>query len=84
MQKLVDGIHKFRSESFSQDQKLFETLADGQNPLALFITCPDSRIDPIRLTQTNRANFSFNEPPGTSFHPTEAFSPGRPVRSSTR
>ncbi|WP_166821227.1 carbonic anhydrase [Thalassoroseus pseudoceratinae] len=52
MQKLVDGIHKFKSESFSQDQKLFETLAEGQNPLALFITCSDSRIDPNLLTQT--------------------------------
>ncbi len=52
MQKLVEGIHKFQSESFSQDQKLFETLAVGQSPLALFITCSDSRIDPNRLTQT--------------------------------
>lgn len=52
MQKLVDGIHRFQRESFSQDQKLFETLAEGQNPLALFITCSDSRIDPSRLTQT--------------------------------
>ncbi|EMI54850.1 MULTISPECIES: carbonic anhydrase [Rhodopirellula] len=53
MQKLVDGIHKFQRESFSRDQKLFETLAEGQHPLALFITCSDSRIDPSRLTQTN-------------------------------
>ena len=53
MQKLVEGIHRFQRESFSQDQKLFETLAEGQNPLALFITCSDSRIDPSRLTQTN-------------------------------
>ena len=52
MQKLVDGIHKFQRESFSQDQQLFETLVEGQNPLALFITCSDSRIDPSRLTQT--------------------------------
>lgn len=52
MQKLVEGIHKFQGESFSQDQKLFETLAEGQHPLALFITCSDSRIDPNRLTQT--------------------------------
>jgi len=52
MQKLVDGIHKFQRESFSHDQKLFETLAEGQYPLALFITCSDSRIDPSRLTQT--------------------------------
>ena len=31
---------------------MFETLVDGQFPLALFITCSDSRIDPSRLTQT--------------------------------
>lgn len=53
MQKLVDGIHQFQRSSFSQNQKLFETLADGQQPLALFITCADSRIDPSLLTQTN-------------------------------
>lgn len=52
MQKLVDGIHKFQQEIFSKEQKLFETLAEGQNPLALFITCSDSRIDPNWLTQT--------------------------------
>jgi len=52
MQKLVQGIHKFQRDNFSQDQKLFETLAEGQNPLALFITCSDSRIDPNYLTQT--------------------------------
>lgn len=52
MQKLVDGLHKFKREAFSQDQQLFENLIDGQHPLALFITCSDSRIDPNRLTQT--------------------------------
>jgi len=52
MQKLIEGIHKFQQEIFSKEQKLFETLADGQSPLALFITCSDSRIDPNRLTQT--------------------------------
>ncbi len=52
MQVLVDGIHKFQREAFSKGQKLFETLAEGQAPLALFITCSDSRIDPSLLTQT--------------------------------
>jgi carbonic anhydrase len=52
MQKLVDGIHRFQKDLFSADQKLFETLIEGQNPLALFITCSDSRIDPNLLTQT--------------------------------
>ncbi|MCR9116004.1 MAG: carbonic anhydrase [bacterium] len=52
MQKLVDGIHQFQRHHFSEDQKLFESLVEGQNPLALFITCSDSRIDPSRLTRT--------------------------------
>lgn len=52
MQKLVDGIHEFQKHHFSQDQKLFEGLVEGQSPLALFITCSDSRIDPNWLTQT--------------------------------
>jgi carbonic anhydrase len=53
MQKLVDGIHRFQDEIFAQQQRLFQRLADGQNPQALFITCSDSRIDPNLLTQTD-------------------------------
>ena len=52
MQKLVDGIHQFQSNIFSSKQRLFEGLVDGQHPLALFITCSDSRINPHLLTQT--------------------------------
>lgn len=52
MQKLVEGIHQFQTGIFSAQQRLFEGLVDGQSPLALFITCSDSRIDPSLLTQT--------------------------------
>jgi carbonic anhydrase len=52
MQKLVEGIHRFQEEIFNLQQQLFQRLADGQNPQALFITCSDSRIDPNLLTQT--------------------------------
>jgi carbonic anhydrase len=52
MQKLVEGIHRFQQEVFSAHQGLFQRLADGQQPQALFITCSDSRIDPNLLTQT--------------------------------
>ncbi len=52
MQKLVKGIHQFQSNIFSTQRRLFERLAKGQNPEALFITCSDSRINPNLLTQT--------------------------------
>lgn len=52
MQKLVEGIHQFQGDIFSTKQRLFERLARGQSPLALFITCSDSRIDPSLLMQT--------------------------------
>ncbi|HMO13569.1 MAG TPA: carbonic anhydrase [Pirellulaceae bacterium] len=52
MQKLIQGIHKFQQNIFDDQKVLFARLAKGQQPLALFITCSDSRIDPNMLTQT--------------------------------
>lgn len=53
MQKLVKGIHQFQQSTFASQKRLFERLTKGQQPLALFITCSDSRIDPSLLTQTD-------------------------------
>lgn len=51
MQKLVEGIHQFRSNYFAEHRSLFEKLAsDGQNPETLFITCSDSRVVPTLIT----------------------------------
>jgi carbonic anhydrase len=52
MQKLVQGIHHFQSNIFRPHREWYERLADGQHPLALFITCSDSRINPNLITQT--------------------------------
>ncbi len=52
MQKLVDGIHRYQKDVFFSQQRFFQRLVDGQQPLALFITCSDSRVDPSMLTQT--------------------------------
>lgn len=52
MEKLIEGIHQFKQESFRELHNLFKQLAHGQKPETLFITCSDSRIDPNLLTQS--------------------------------
>lgn len=52
MDKLISGVTEFQKNGFSENQALFESLASGQEPEVLLITCADSRIDPNLITQT--------------------------------
>jgi len=52
VEKFLGGVSRFQKHVYPQHQDLFEKLALGQRPEALFITCADSRIDPCLLTQT--------------------------------
>ena len=52
IEKFLGGISRFQKHVYPEHQDLFEELALGQRPTALFITCADSRIDPCLLTQT--------------------------------
>lgn len=52
MQKLVAGIHQFHQIQ-SERPDLLSRMSKGQEPLALFITCSDSRIVPNQITQTD-------------------------------
>ena len=51
LEKLRGGVSRFQKHIYPKHQDLFEKLALGQRPEALFITCSDSRIDPNLLTQ---------------------------------
>lgn len=59
LNRLAEGIQKFRSEVFPQQSDLFSRLSGSQSPETLFITCSDSRVVPNLITQTD---------PGDLFH----------------
>jgi carbonic anhydrase len=53
MQRLIEGVHKFRNDAFGNYRKLFRKLSqEGQNPHTLFITCSDSRVLAELITQS--------------------------------
>ncbi|HEV2695981.1 MAG TPA: carbonic anhydrase [Verrucomicrobiae bacterium] len=53
MERLIAGVHKFRSDQFGNYRKLFRKLSqEGQNPHTLFITCSDSRVLAELITQS--------------------------------
>ncbi len=51
MEKIFQGVHRFRTHVFPGQRALFEALESAQRPEVLFITCSDSRIDPALITQ---------------------------------
>lgn len=50
MKDIIEGVLNFRKAEYPQRKALFNTLASGQSPDVLFITCSDSRVDPNLLT----------------------------------
>jgi carbonic anhydrase len=53
MQRLIEGVHRFRNDEFGNYRTLFQRLSrEGQNPHTLFITCSDSRVLAELITQS--------------------------------
>lgn len=52
MERILEGVSKFKREVFPRHHELFQQLAQGQNPEVLFITCSDSRVVPDLITQS--------------------------------
>ena len=53
MEKIHEGLLKFKKTVFEDKKELFQSLSKKQSPRCLFITCSDSRIDPSLITQTD-------------------------------
>jgi carbonic anhydrase len=64
MEAILRGVQKFRTIVFPRKRLIYERLAEKQVPLALFITCGDSRIDPTLLTGTEPGEMFVERTPG--------------------
>jgi carbonic anhydrase len=75
VEKLIQGIHRFKSDVFAPNLDFYRKLADGQRPLALFITCSDSRTVPDVICQTQPGDLFVLRNAGNIVPP---FTPGAP------
>ena len=62
--KIVAGIAKFQRDIFPAERQFFQRLAHGQQPIAMFFTCADSRIVPSLLLQTGPGEVFTERTPG--------------------
>jgi carbonic anhydrase len=67
--RINQGVAKFQAEIFPAQREMFERLQLGQEPLALFITCADSRVNPNLVTQTNPGEIFIERNPGNMVPP---------------
>jgi carbonic anhydrase len=54
LQRLEEGVRRFQTEVFPEQAEMFaQAASEKQSPHTLFITCADSRIDPIAITSSS-------------------------------
>jgi len=59
MKEIIEGVHRFRTQIFPEKRGLFKSLANGQRPSALMISCADSRVDMSLVTQCDPGHLFF-------------------------
>jgi len=73
LDRIAHGVKKFQTEIFPAQRELFERLRRGQEPLALFVTCADSRVNPNLVTQTDPGEIFIERNPGNMVPPYAEF-----------
>ncbi|MGV6820659.1 MAG: carbonic anhydrase [Parvularcula sp.] len=53
MPRFAAGVVKFQNDVYPKKKELFQQLAAGQSPEALFISCSDSRVETAMITQSD-------------------------------
>jgi carbonic anhydrase len=70
MQRLIEGVHRFRSEEFGRYRELFKKLSRvEQDPHTLFITCSDSRVLAELITHSQPGDLFVVKNPGNFVPP---------------
>jgi len=62
--KIVAGVRRFQGEVYPSQREMFEKLKSRQQPIAMFVTCADSRVVPNLYTQTGPGEIFIERNPG--------------------
>src|SRR5271165_7633386 len=71
--RILRGVSTFHSEVYPSQRAMFERLKRRQEPIALFITCADSRVDPNLITQSGPGEVFTVRNPGNMVPPYSEF-----------
>ena len=67
--RIAQGVAKFQSDIYPAQREMFERLKRRQDPLAMFLTCADSRVNPNLVTQTDPGEIFIERNPGNIIPP---------------
>jgi carbonic anhydrase len=73
LDRIARGVAKFQTEIYPAQREMFERLKHGQEPLAMFVTCADSRVNPNLVTQTDPGEIFIERNPGNVIPPYAEF-----------